>query len=124
MFLNSVSSFLRKCSRLKLVYNNVKSRNIKHFSCHYHCAICCLFLSGLPTKFMSRFALTVHNFLGLFIIAVTLRQLGRQVLCGLVTLTCFASIHISLLQGYRLILERRFARPNDPESYVGGSVSC
>jgi hypothetical protein len=27
------------------------------------------------------------------------------------------------LGDYRLLLERRFARPNDPESYAGGSVS-
>jgi hypothetical protein len=28
-----------------------------------------------------------------------------------------------LLDDYRLIVERRFARPNDTESYAGGSVS-
>jgi hypothetical protein len=28
-----------------------------------------------------------------------------------------------LLEDYRLIVERSFARPNDPESYAGGSVS-
>jgi hypothetical protein len=27
------------------------------------------------------------------------------------------------LEDYRLIVERRFARPNDSESYAGGSVS-
>jgi hypothetical protein len=29
----------------------------------------------------------------------------------------------NLLEDYRLIVERRSARPNDPESYAGGSVS-
>jgi hypothetical protein len=28
-----------------------------------------------------------------------------------------------LLEDYRLIVERRFACPNDPESYAGGSIS-
>jgi hypothetical protein len=28
-----------------------------------------------------------------------------------------------LLKDYRLIVERRFARPSDRESYAGGSVS-
>jgi hypothetical protein len=28
-----------------------------------------------------------------------------------------------LLEDYRLIVERRFARPSDPEKYAGGSVT-
>jgi hypothetical protein len=28
-----------------------------------------------------------------------------------------------LLEGYRLVVERRFARYNEAESYAGGSVS-
>jgi hypothetical protein len=28
-----------------------------------------------------------------------------------------------LYEDYRLIVERRFARPNDPESYADGSVN-
>jgi hypothetical protein len=32
-------------------------------------------------------------------------------------------ILVCLLQNYFFILERRFARPNDPESYAGGSVN-
>jgi hypothetical protein len=30
---------------------------------------------------------------------------------------------LPVIEDYRLIVERRFARPNDPESYAGGSVS-
>jgi hypothetical protein len=28
-----------------------------------------------------------------------------------------------LLEDYRLIVEKRYARPNDPQSYVGGSIN-
>jgi hypothetical protein len=28
-----------------------------------------------------------------------------------------------LLEDYHIIVERRFASPNDPESYAGGNVS-
>jgi hypothetical protein len=31
--------------------------------------------------------------------------------------------NITLFEDYRLIVERMFSRINDPESYVGGSVS-
>jgi hypothetical protein len=31
-------------------------------------------------------------------------------------------IIIIILEDYRLIVARRFARPNDPDSYAGGSV--
>jgi hypothetical protein len=30
---------------------------------------------------------------------------------------------ISLLEDYRLIVEKRFVLPNNPESYAGGSVN-
>jgi hypothetical protein len=30
---------------------------------------------------------------------------------------------MNLLEDYRLIVDRRFALPNDPESYADGSVS-
>jgi hypothetical protein len=32
-------------------------------------------------------------------------------------------ILVFLLEDYRLIVERKFAHPNDPESYAGGNVS-
>jgi hypothetical protein len=32
-------------------------------------------------------------------------------------------IHIFLLEVYRLLVERRFARSTDPESYADGSIS-
>jgi hypothetical protein len=32
-------------------------------------------------------------------------------------------VTIFLPEDYCIIVERRFARPNDPESYAGGSVS-
>jgi hypothetical protein len=30
---------------------------------------------------------------------------------------------VKFVESYRLVIERRFACPNDPESYAGGSVS-
>jgi hypothetical protein len=32
-------------------------------------------------------------------------------------------LHFFLLEDYRLIVERRFACPNDPDSYASGSLS-
>jgi hypothetical protein len=34
------------------------------------------------------------------------------------------AVAIVILEDYSLIFERRFARPIDPESHAGGSVSC